>query len=243
VADPGFLLPGVPVEDPELLARVRNPNTVGLFPSLGFIEDGADLSQIPRIAAALDELHEQEGLNFLSVPMRVLPDEIDDLHVTQLIREKMRQPDALESCEHRFGAGQLKWLAGQFSLNITVRLHALIFSLAGRVPTVAIEYEPKVTNLLRDFRLEDFGVPMGEKLTHSLVERTLRARNDRNAVSAHIGERLPVFEASARRCFEAFEELLGATNPTAPAARVETPTPLESPGSPAERGSSRSASS
>ncbi len=208
VADPGFVLRTQPIEDPELLKRVRTPGTVGFFPSLGFIEDGDDLSEIPRIAKALDELHEKRELTFLSMPMRVLPDEIDDIHVTRLIQKEMRHPQALEVYEKRLGAEQLKWLTGQFELNLTIRLHALIFSLSNGVPAVGIEYEPKVTNLLRDFGLSDCGAPMGEELTAKLVAAVEHVLDSPKDVAAHIQARLPAVKDSAQSCFRLIESLL-----------------------------------
>lgn len=235
VADPGFLLQPREVDDPELLARVRRPNCVGFFPSLGFIDDGKDLSEIPRIARGLDQLAEQRSCKFLAMPMRVLANEIDDIHVAQLIRSHMQRPEALEICERQFDASQLRWLTSQFPLNLTIRLHALIFSLASAVPTVGIEYEPKVTNLLRDFELPDFGVPMGERLSDSLVERVGRALEGADAFRQHATERIPVLTASARRTFERFEELLAGTTPAgsdgsqAPRAEQVVPPSLTTP--------------
>lgn len=208
VADPGFVLAGKPVTDTELLRRVKVPGTVGFFPSLGFIEDGTDLSEVPRIASALDELHEKHGLNFLSMPMRVLPDEIDDVYVTRLVQDKMRFPDALHVYESRLAAEQLKWLTGEFEFNLTIRLHALIFSLANGTPAVAIEYEPKVTNLLHDFALPEMGARMGPELRDNLVSSFERLLDSRLTIREHIQSKLPAIQASSRRCFELIEALL-----------------------------------
>lgn len=208
VADPGFVLAGRPIDDAALLGRVKAPGTVGFFPSLGFIEDGTDLSEIPRIASAMDALHEKHGLNFLSMPMRVLPDEIDDVHVTRLIQAEMRFPEALYAYEHRLAAEQLKWLTGEFELNLTIRLHALIFSLSNGTPAVAIEYEPKVTNLLRDFDLPEVGVKMGSELSNNLVSAVEVVLASNSTISDRIKSKLPTIEASSRRCFDLIEGLL-----------------------------------
>ncbi len=210
VADPGFLLEAVPVRDEGLLARTRLPGATALFPSLGFIEDGADLSHVAPLARALDALHERRGLVYVSLPMRrtEAAEELDDVHVTELVRREMRHKDALHVHRGALSPGELKWLAGQFPLAITVRLHAMIFALAERTPVVAIGYEPKVRNVLHSFGLSEWLVPQDDRLEAALVERVEQALERSAEIVAHIDGELPSTLTAARRTFELLRELL-----------------------------------
>lgn len=208
VADPAFLLEPEPVTDEELLERASAPGTVGLYPSLGFIEDGADLAQVPRLARALDRLHEDHGLRFVSVPMRVLSDELDDVHVTELVRAEMRHPECLHVHRTPLPARQIKALTAAFTFNLTVRLHALIFSLSLKTPCVAVDYEPKVGNVMGSFELPEYAIAMGEGLEEGLVRASAKLLAEREAYVAHVARRLPQHQASARSTFERMQELL-----------------------------------
>ena len=218
VADPAFLLQARAMEgerakeEAELLELASKPKTVGLFPSLGFIEDGTDLSQVPRLAAGLDALHEEHGLHFVSLPMRVLPDsgEIDDVYVAGLIRDKMRHPDALTIHPRMLRADELKWLTSRFLFNLTIRLHGMIFSLSEKTPVVAIHYEPKVFNVLTSFGLERLSVDMGEGMEERIANVTRDVLTNRDTLVQHIEERLDENERSARRTFELMEEVLAS---------------------------------
>ena len=212
VADPAFCLEPRPVEDSALLERVRSRRTVGFFPSLGFIEDGDDLSHVPSLAAALDTLHERHDLGFVSIPMRVLPDDIDDVHVTELVRAEMRHPEALYVHRTPLSAAEIKWLTGEFEFNLTVRLHALIFSLSLETPCVAVNYEPKVENVLGSFELVDFAIDMDEGLCDGLVRGAERILEDPQSYREHVAARLPEHQASARSTFERMNALLGRSS-------------------------------
>lgn len=52
----------------------------------------------------------------------------------------MKHPVALEVYERHLAPSELKWMTGQFAINITIRLHAMIFSFGMKTPVVAINY-------------------------------------------------------------------------------------------------------
>lgn len=208
VADPAFLLDSFPPKDEDLLRAVRTNSFVGLFPALGFINDGKDLSHVPHLAAALDELYERHKLRFMALPMRYVAGEIDDIHVANLIKQAMKHPFALEVYEHYLAPSELKWMTGQFAFNITIRLHAMIFSFGMETPVVAINYEPKVANIISSFGLEDYLVNMDEALQSKLVEAVERCMADIDSCREKIGQQLPKCQESANHTFQLMRQLL-----------------------------------
>jgi polysaccharide pyruvyl transferase WcaK-like protein len=58
----------------------------------------------------------------------------------------MQEPSLV--VEGMYNSEELMGLYGQMSLNVTVRFHALVFSIANAVPAVAISYDPKIDSLL-----------------------------------------------------------------------------------------------
>lgn len=208
VADPAFLLQGTPPNDTALLERVKQRKLVGVFPSLGFVRDGKDFSHVPRLAAALDQIHEQHKVNFLALPMRFLRHEQDDVYVGNLVKQMMKYPHALDVYDDYLEPAELKWLAGRFLFNITVRLHAMIFSLSEETPVVAINYEPKVSNVIKSFGLDDYLVQMDEELQPQLVKAADQCLREIESYRRHIASRLPACKESAKRTFDLLRHLL-----------------------------------
>jgi len=209
VADPAFLLEPVPCRDAGLLEAVGDGTAVGLFPSQGFVDLGRDRSHIPPLARALDRLHERHGLRFVALPMRRAPGH-DDVEVARWVRDRMVHREALHVHTAYPSAGELKWLSGRFRFNITVRLHALIFSLGMDTPAVAVNYEPKVAGVLGDFGLDRYLVAMGESFETDLVDRVELCMANLGSYAAEIAARLPAQQERARETFRLLEQLLAA---------------------------------
>lgn len=167
VADPAFLLESRVPADPVLAAMLAGGDKIGLYPTVSLVEGLPDDGHVRRLAAGLDALVEREGARFVALPMRVC-EELDDVRISQAIKAAMRHPDALEVYTGRLSAGELKWATAQTRMNITVRLHAMIFSLGAGVPVVAINYEPKVANVFSAFGAPQYLVQMDEQMADSL---------------------------------------------------------------------------
>jgi polysaccharide pyruvyl transferase CsaB len=197
VADPALLLAPMPVKDPDLFRRLSSlassDRVLGLF-----VEE--DDTPVAALASALDRLHQEHGFSFVSIPMRVHEGK-DDRQTARAVRTAMQHPEAVELVEQALTAPEIKWLAGTFSLNLTVRLHALIFSLAMKTPAVAINYEPKVANFMRSFDLGAYLVDPSGDVTEQLVQKVLEGYAARTTYLDHLEAKLPErLEAASRTC-------------------------------------------
>lgn len=207
VADPAFLLePEVPHD--HILTDILSGEVkkIGVFPAQGLVDGGRDFSRAIHLAQALDDLVEKTGLHFVAFPMRVCESEIDDVAISYAIKSAMKYPDAMYVYEKRLTPSELKWVTGKTMLNITVRLHAMIFSLASNVPVVAINYEPKVANVFSAFACPEYLVEMDD-IYKSIPLAVMQCINNLPSYSNQISKMMDEYKRSALITFELMQSL------------------------------------
>jgi len=211
VADPALLLPAEPVKNAvlrkHLVSLTSKERVLGLFVH-------EDDTPVEPLAKALDRLYQQHGFCFVSIPMRC-HDRQDDRQAARRVQQRMNYPEAIELVETPLKAAEIKWLTGRFSVNITVRLHALIFSLAMKTPAVAINYEPKIANCLRSFGLESCQIDCTENVEEQVVKKILECGARRDAYVQHIQAFLPERLDAASRTFALLRKLMLSSGPGA----------------------------
>lgn len=207
VKDPAFLLPSAPSRDLALRALLARERTVGVFPAVSLVSNIEDLSHIRRLAAALDVLVERDRIQFVALPMRVTASGIDDVAVSKLIQAQMRHPDSMHIHEQQLAPSELKWATSQTLMNITVRLHAMIFSLGAGKPVVAVNYEPKVANVFAAFEVPDCMVEMDDTLDVALPAAVAHCLGNLDSYASKIERILPRQRTEAAQTFEMMESL------------------------------------
>lgn len=211
VADPAFLLAEQAPHDPELAALFAGGEKIGFYPTYALLRRAfPGDAHLKRLAAALDRLVETEGAQMVAVPMSVRSDGFDDVRVAKLIRAEMKYPEALAIYEKRLTAQELKWASARARLNITVRLHAMIFSLGCGVPVVAINYEPKVRNVFAAFGAPEYLVDIDERLDTALAEATSLCIRNLTSYSQRIAEQSGPTRAAAAKTFDLMAALSGS---------------------------------
>lgn len=207
VADPGFLIQAKPVEDRALLDSLSGKKKIGIFPALGLVKNGRDFSYADALALALDELVEKNQLEFIAFPMFVRLTELDDIQIARYIKSKMRHPEALHLYEKQLTPNELTWVAGQTLMNISIRLHGMIFSLAAGTPVVPISYSSKVQNVFAEVGCPEYLVEMDERLRGNLVGSVEKCLDDLESYSLQIHRFKMHAEKSAHQTFDLIADL------------------------------------
>lgn len=203
VADPAFLLATQAPRDPALHQLFAGGNKIGFYPTYALLRKSfPGDAHLKRMAAALDRLVETDAAEMVAVPMSVRSDGFDDVRVAQLIRAEMKYPEALAIYDKRLSAEELKWVTAQARLNITVRLHAMIFSLGCGVPVVALNYEPKVGNVFAAFGAPEYLVEIDDQLGTSLADATSACIRNLAPYADRIAAQSGPIRAAASRTFD-----------------------------------------
>jgi polysaccharide pyruvyl transferase CsaB len=216
VQDPIFRFVGQPPV-PRLLAQLPtgaiDADSVGVFLKTAFGGSRAESARmVSWLAAEFDALHRSHGLRFVLLPMMTHPED-DDRVIARQVRAAMACPEAATAIGTMVDPEEMMGLAGQFRLNIAMRLHGTIFSLAQAVPSVAIGYHPKVDALMRELGLGDFLVGMRPPQDGALVRAVGAALEGEAALRTALAARLPALRAEAGRFFDMLRAALCAGGP------------------------------
>ncbi len=212
VADPALLLkpqkiPKERLKLEELFKNIPPEKLIGFFPTLNFLYFDKDISAISQIAAALDNIHRKCGFYFVAIPMQI-NSQYNDVKAAELIAKKMGYPNALRIYREKLSAPQIKWLCGQFKFNITIRLHAAIFSISMGVPAIAINYEQKVHNFMQSCRLENYIIEMDTNLKDRLIDKVIECEKNFDDYKKKLDIELPKQKEKAKLTFKLFRELI-----------------------------------
>lgn len=202
-ADPVFLF-DLPTPDVDLsregLDPAREPYAVVSMRKISNFGEGAN-----AIARAVDRLADEHGLRVAFLPLGGASDaEVS----TTIIRACKSAPVLLPECDLEKAAAIVRGAR----VAVGMRLHALIFAARFAVPFLTIPYDPKVASLSEDLQypLEPLWTPGRGAPTPATVDTLVdRLMSQRDALSAHLAERIDAVRAAAARNFDALGELLG----------------------------------
>jgi polysaccharide pyruvyl transferase CsaB len=119
-----------------------------------------------------------------------------DMQHSYAVLSRMQLVQRATLLKREYTPGQLLTLMGHFELAIGMRLHFLMFAAIQGVPFVALPYASKVTGLLQDLELEM--PPLHHVNTGRLLANVDRSWDQRDALRAHIRQRLPALQERAR---------------------------------------------
>ncbi|MES2537894.1 MAG: polysaccharide pyruvyl transferase family protein [Pseudomonadota bacterium] len=207
VADPAFLLGSAAPQDQDLVKLLSGGGKVGVFPTSNPIHGEHGSSHAIKLARAFDSLFEKTGLQFVALPMQIAETGVDDVKFSHAIKAAMKYPEAMEIYEKRLTPLELKWVTGQTLFNITVRLHAMIFSLGLRTPVVAVNYEPKVANVFASVGAPEYLIEVDGNFEENLISAAEKCLQDLPAYKDQINVSMLNNEKSALRTFELMESL------------------------------------
>lgn len=109
------------------------------------------------MAEAADELSERGPVVFFSLSTQMPPG--DDREACQWIVNRMKRPERAFILQGEYSAAELMGCLGRLDMYISTRLHGYALAVGAGVPTIAVEFHPKMRGLAEELRLEDWVVP------------------------------------------------------------------------------------
>jgi polysaccharide pyruvyl transferase WcaK-like protein len=138
------------------------------------------------MAVAADMLSERGPVVFFSLSTRMPPG--DDREACEWILRRMRHPERAYIVRGEYSAAQLMGLLSRLDHYVSTRLHGYALAVGAGVPTIAVEFHPKMRGLAQELDVEDWLLPL-KGITGDTVA----------ALSASILEDLDASRARLRR--------------------------------------------
>jgi len=152
---------------------------------------------------ALAEIVEKLPVKLLLVAMHSPGDEL----LAKRTADSIGSPDRVAVQPGPWTGERLLGVIGRCRLMIGMRLHALIFAAAAGVPSLGIEYDPKVEQFVKATGQQ--GISLAETASGRLAERATGAWNKRADLASNLVEVVPAMRKAAEENIRLAVELLG----------------------------------
>lgn len=217
VTDPAFLLRDAPVE--AVLAKAGldaspadGAPTIFVYPTVSMTMPPLapnDDRHLRSLAAVLDTLCDSHGFRVHFIPLWITGDPWDDVSISEQIVAHMRRADRASILRAELEPEEIRALTAVPTVNLTVRLHAMIYAVSKGVPCVPLGYEPKVAGNAERFGLSEYLVGFSDGMAADTVAAVERLLERRAAEVERIEERLPRLREEARTTFTLLRRLFG----------------------------------
>jgi polysaccharide pyruvyl transferase CsaB len=164
-----------------------------------------------EVAAALDLFLERHGGSVVFIPFQDFPGEAEnDVNVATRVRSRMKRQDQATLYPTPCAPAELAAVVASCDLIVGMRLHAVIFSILGAVPFVALRYDPKVSHAVALAGLERFEIDMGALDAPLLAGRMEEALAAREEIEPKLRTVHPALAIEAERTADLAVETLSA---------------------------------
>ena len=213
------------VADPTLLVRdfrktttsVKNLNRssrlkVGICPVYNF-EDDSFLSYshlVKTLSRFADYVVEEYGAEVFLIPFQAGYGFLDDLKLNKSILRHVKHKSRIFLVSDINSVEDMLSLFEKMDLVIGMRLHSIVFSFLERKPFLAIIYNIKVENFLKDVGLEKYSVKLSEFGLNELKTKFKEVMNEREDIIEKIERKIPLMMKKANLNFEHLKLLLEA---------------------------------
>ncbi len=102
---------------------------------------------INTMAKVCDYLVEEKNMNVVFVPMKYP----SDIKVSEEISKRMKNESYIIT--KKLNVSEIIEITGQAKINLSMRLHALLYSAIKTVPMIGFTYDPKVENFLKELKV------------------------------------------------------------------------------------------
>jgi polysaccharide pyruvyl transferase CsaB len=163
------------------------------------------------LAHCLDSVVEATHGHIFFFPMHIGAAD-DDLKMQWQVFSRMQHGEAVGWIARRCPLDVLAAIGG-CDLMIGMRLHANILAAAAGVPSIALAYDPKVSQFMRRLGCADQVLSLERLRPADVAEKAVSVLNDREQVVRRMSSTVKTMAASARECAAAAIKLANGVNP------------------------------
>jgi len=160
----------------------------------------------------VDWLTARPGMFALFIP-QITSSELneDDRIINNRLHKRLARPERALSVTDSLSNEETKALINDLDYTVGTRFHSVIFSLTGRVPAIAIEYEHKSSGIMTDLGLRKWVVAMDGLQSRRLIKLFQELQQGRTAYLTQLDSMAPEFQKRARRATTALKTYARAT--------------------------------
>lgn len=163
-------------------------------------QSAAGTQWVTNLVAGLNAyLAENSGTYVLFVPFQVneVSSYTDDRSVLREVRSQILRSERTHLIEHEISPQLMQAIFECSSLVLGMRLHASILAINAGVPFIALPYDQKVTSLLKQIGLEEYGLPSLDFSSQELLALLRKAAENRNALRQHLSNQRRIQQQKA----------------------------------------------
>ena len=144
-----------------------------------WIDESIETRYINNIAHAIESFLEKHDVSIIFVPFQIYDDSNDDAEIASRIIEKISKKDKCYSISRVYNPSEIAGIVARADLVLGMRYHSIIFAALTNVPVVALSYDPKVTNLMKDLAIDELNYDIFREDPAHLEEIIIKAWNAR----------------------------------------------------------------
>lgn len=191
-SDPVFILKDSPIFETVRFKINKEKMAIGITVRAFFSDKEKQNKYEESLSTFVDYLYEQHNAETYYFP-QVIADHFgdDDRESAERVKLSLKHKSALNIIDLDLHPFDLINFAGEMDFFVGTRMHSNIFALIAGTPVLAIEYEHKSRGIMRDFRLEDYVISIGDVTPNKLINLFTILKSNQDKVKEQICEIMP----------------------------------------------------
>lgn len=187
--DPAF---EIPIVNKENVREILEQENIPLNERLvcvsvrQWVDKSLEDKYIEILTNVLDDFLKIRNVNLLFIPFQDYDKNDNDSTISARIIEKIGQKERCYLLSKVYHPREIAGIISKSSLVIGMRLHSIIFAARSNIPVVALSYDPKVQNHMKDLKLEDCCFDLFNGDTGKLIEILNKAWDNKEEIKTDL---------------------------------------------------------
>jgi len=152
-----------------------------------------------------------DGYKICLIPYHTVPPDDDRAMIKDIcknISDKSILEDQIIVIDNVSNPREMLSLMGNLSLNIGMRLHSLILSASQSVPSIAIDYDMKISGFMRYCGLSDYNIPIDKVSRDVIFNKIKLIEENMSSIKAQISQRISYMKEAIENAANEVMEIL-----------------------------------